>query len=325
MQPPIKKPLGVIDVLASGFELVLQNPWILFLPVLVDLFVWLGPQISIKPLAQNWLALLNTGAALPPNPSAEMQENWDMFRTMLQGAGDTFNFFGVIATGIPSLLWLNTPNAPARQVIAEIPNGTTLIAMLAPLALVGVALTALYLELIGRVVRKETGWKSFLPRVVRAFAAITLYGIALLIGMFGVMLPLSLIATVLLGVNQGIASSIVLLGTVAIIWATLYLAFALPSIIVSGANALQAIVNSARVFRFDFPAAMGLIVLTYLIHWGFGIIWQFLFDTPWGVLFDVIANAFLGSGLTAAVMIFYADRMALFNELRARMIAKAKG
>jgi hypothetical protein len=64
---------------------------------------------------------------------------------------------------------------------------------------------------------------------------------------------------------------------------------------------------------------MGLIVLAYLIRWGFAFVWQMFWDTPAGILFDVIANAFLGSGLTAAILVFYADRINWLNQIRERI------
>ena len=324
MQTPTKKPLGVIDALAGGFELILQNPWVLLLPVLLDLFVWLGPQISIKPLFQDWLAWFNANAALPPNPSQEMQDSWAMFQGSLQSAGGSFNLFGVVVSGMPSLFWVAPPAEPARQILVELSDGLALVAALVPLALIGVFLTALYLELIGRAVRKETDWRSLAPRVLRVSTTIILFEIILLVGTLGFMFPLAIGTTVLLAVNQNLASAAVLLGMVAIIWLTLYLSFTLPAIVVSGAKAWQAIVNSIGIFRLSFPSAMGLIILIYLIHWGFGIVWDLFYDTPAGLVFDVIANAFLGSGLVAATMIFYADRMAWFNLLRERLQPQAQ-
>jgi len=60
-------------------------------------------------------------------------------------------------------------------------------------------------------------------------------------------------------------------------------------------------------------------LIVYLVRTGFTFIWQFFGDNPWGVVFDVIANAFLSSGLIAATMIFYNDRMYWLAVARERM------
>ncbi|MEW5719214.1 MAG: hypothetical protein AB1817_11335, partial [Chloroflexota bacterium] len=70
---------------------------------------------------------------------------------------------------------------------------------------------------------------------------------------------------------------------------------------------------------FDFWSAIGLVFIVYLVRSGFTFVWQFFDDNAWGVVFDVIANAFLSSGLLAAVMIFYNDRMYWLAVVREQM------
>ena len=41
----VSKPIGVIDSLQGGFNLVTRRPWLLLLPVLVDLILWRGPKL----------------------------------------------------------------------------------------------------------------------------------------------------------------------------------------------------------------------------------------------------------------------------------------
>lgn len=58
-----RKPLGAIDALSAGFELVLRRPWILLVPLALDLFLWLGPQIQAKPVFEQMLRVLFAAAA----------------------------------------------------------------------------------------------------------------------------------------------------------------------------------------------------------------------------------------------------------------------
>lgn len=329
MQNTDKKLLTVIEALSGGFELILQNPWVLILPVALDLFLWLGPPISAKPLFDHLLAFMTSGIVIQPNASPETLQSFELVKSALQTAGDTFNLLGVIATGLPTLFWIQPPMTDgARPTLLVIASSLSFLIWLVPLGLVGVLLTALYLEMIGRAVRQEAGVKTFAPRVIRGFGATTLLGMILLLALLVIVLPVSFGAAVLSLASQGLASFLMLAGMLLMLWATLYLAFALPSIFVSGSNAAQAIFNSISMFRFDFWSSMGLVILTYLIRWGFALVWQLLIDNPWGILFDVLANAFLGSGLVAAMMLFYADRMNWLDQLRARIRqeqAKLKG
>jgi hypothetical protein len=320
MQSEIKKPQSVIQVLASGFELIIQNPWVIVFPIALDLLIWLGPQISIKPLFDRFLALMSSSAVLPPNVSPETMQNFELVKEALQAAGDSFNLVGVIATGIPSLFWIEPPaSAGNRIIVLDVADGLTLFAVLVLLALVGIWLTAVYFELLGRAVHHDVQPNTFVPRTLKGFANLLVLVLGLGVAMIVILFPISLGATVLSLFSQELSSLLVWLVSFFFLWAMLYLAFALPAIFVSGANALQAIVHSVSLFRFDFWSSMGLVILAYLIRWGFAFVWQMFWDTPAGILFDVIANAFLGGGLTAAILVFYADRIKWLSQIHERM------
>jgi hypothetical protein len=64
---------------------------------------------------------------------------------------------------------------------------------------------------------------------------------------------------------------------------------------------------------------MGLVFLIFLIQSGFSLVWQQLPDETWVDTFNVVANAFLGSGLIAAAMLFYHDRFTWLTEVRERI------
>src|SRR5438270_4936064 len=43
-------PSGVIETLSAGYTAVNRQPWVLLLPVLLNVFLWLGPHVSYAPL-----------------------------------------------------------------------------------------------------------------------------------------------------------------------------------------------------------------------------------------------------------------------------------
>lgn len=315
-----KKPLSIIEALSGGFELILQNPWVVLIPVALDLWVWLGPQLSVQPLLDQLAAFLQANATLTPTASPDTAQNTELVTATLKSAGATFNLFGVIATGLPTLFWIQPPAAESmRAARLVISDGGALLGWLAPLGVLALGLTALFMELIARAVRRETTLQTFIPRFAGGCATTTVLVLVLFGLTIALALPLSLGATLVSLFNPGIASFVLLAGMLIVLWATLYLSFALPSIFVSRSNAWQAILNSVSIFRFDFWSALGIVMLTYLIRWGFALIWEFFLGNAGGILFVVIANAFLGSGLTAALIVFYADRITWLNHLRERI------
>ena len=79
------KPIGVIASVAGGFDAVVQGWWILLFPVLLDLFLWFGPRISVMPVIENAVSAVNeiTGE----NPAAQL---------VLEGAAN-LNYFSLLS------------------------------------------------------------------------------------------------------------------------------------------------------------------------------------------------------------------------------------
>ena len=54
------RPRGIIDSLGIGFSLVARRPILLVIPLLLDLFLWLGPRLSISTIASELALQLPT-------------------------------------------------------------------------------------------------------------------------------------------------------------------------------------------------------------------------------------------------------------------------
>jgi hypothetical protein len=323
MQNIERKPLGIIDALSDGYVLVARRPWVLVFPILFNLFLWLGPQINARPIFDQAIALLNTSATYSSNITPETQQGLDASKVMLKSEGDNFNVFSItalFALGVPALLGLeslptNSPRAP-WFVVGDIGS---LIGLSIVLALIGILVASIYLETIAGAVRREAQAQMFLSNVLKAYLKTGGLIALALFGLLALLSPFLIGATLISLVSQGLASFVLIVGIMIVLWTLLYMAFAVPAIFVSRANPVQAVWNSITVFRFNSWSAIGLVFLIYLIQMGFSFVWPIFLDTPWGTLFNVIANAFLGSGLIAASMLFYHDRFTWLTEARQRI------
>ncbi len=314
-----QKLLGIIEVLGGGFGLVVRRPWVLLIPIALDLFVWLGPQINAKPLFDQISATMR--AAAPVDAPAETLQTYETFQSGLQALGDGANVFGALSVGLIPTVFSIYPPTPSwtRQVWLVVPNEPSLVLVLLPLGCVGLFLASVYLETLARALRGDpAGVATFVPRVLRAYVTLLTFVFFAVMMLIGLVLAVAFGVALVSDLSSGLASSILFGGMLVMLWATVYLAFAIPSIFVSGARAAQAVFNSIRIFRHNFWHAIGFIFLAYIIQMGFAVIWQQLEETTWGIVFDVVANAFLGSGLIAAGMLFYHDRITWLQTLAAQ-------
>ena len=62
--------MGVIDSLSAGYRFLVRRLDLLLIPVLLDLFFWLGPKLSIETLMlnfSNWYVSISKQAEMPPD------------------------------------------------------------------------------------------------------------------------------------------------------------------------------------------------------------------------------------------------------------------
>jgi hypothetical protein len=321
MENAERKPLSVIDALSAGFDLVIHRPWILVLPVALDLFLWIGPQARAKPVFDQMIALLNVSAAQNNTPDA--QSSFEMMRTTLQAAGEHFNLFSYVALfgmGMPTLAGVDMPAGFTPPLTLAIEDELSLLSWIVLSAIVGVFLGSIYLEGIARRVRQDTGGaRTFVPRVLKSYATVLGLGILLVGG--GLLLALPFVAGAVLVSYLSPTLALMVLLAILLIYVSLllYLAFAVPSVFVSGSGAMQAILNSMAILRYNFWPAIGLIFLIALLEMGFSVIWQGLVGSAWGVVLVFVLSAFLGTGLVAGGMLFYYDRFSWLTEVRRRI------
>jgi hypothetical protein len=63
--------------------------------------------------------------------------------------------------------------------------------------------------------------------------------------------------------------------------------------------------------RLSTSSALGLLLTLVLISWGMSYVWGMLGSSDLATLAGILGNAYIGTGLTVASMIFYRDRMNL--------------
>ena len=97
-----KPPVGVIESLSIGFETVVSHIWLIVIPVVLDVFVWLGPRLSVSSLSQRftaiWAALQQQSAGGAPS-ATDIQ-----FLNDLSERLNVFSLFSTAPVGVPSLM-----------------------------------------------------------------------------------------------------------------------------------------------------------------------------------------------------------------------------
>ena len=308
--------LGVIDSISAGFRILGRYPWLILIPLLLDVALWLGPRLSLRPLVPVVLALLELPANAPLPPDyAEMVAS---SREMLTQLGDSYNLGTVLANsllGVPSLA-AGQGDLPAMAGLAghvELTTAAGVIGWTVLLGAAGIWLGAFYLVLIAQVLRAgKFDGSGFFSSYGRATAR--LFGLALLVIFVVALLalPVALVTGLLTMFGGGFGTLMaVMLVVIAGWWVRLALTFTVEAIVLDEVGIRYAIYRSIHVSLRNFWSTAGLIILISLITTGFGLIWTRLITIPFGVPLGIVLNAVIGTGLIISPFLFYHNRYRL--------------
>ena len=313
------QPSGVIETLSAGYTAVNRQLWVLALPILLDVFLWLGPHVSYSPLvgpavtqAADWTRQVALGPRrAAPQVDSEVLSSLDQSRQYLIARADEVNGLSALAWGPVALPSLGALGGPGED-LAFVTRWGDGVALL--IACVGVSLL-LGGWFYGGLAAASTGARGgplaagrTVPRAVLDVLGLVgvLLASALLLG-----LPLLLLISFTALVSPPVAVLATMLVAAALLWASVHLFFAIDAIFVSRAGPLTAIQRSVRVVRRNLWPSVALMVLTWLILAGMARVWDILasnLQSPYGVALGILGNAYIASGLIAAGMVFYTQR-----------------
>lgn len=297
---------GVIETISAGFAVLNRRLLVLLIPVALDVYFWLGAQVSFAPFFRLVRGELSRFAALlNDDPRAQEQlvvqmQNADM-RSVL-----------ALADFIPSLVpqLLESGRIVSERVIAvNSPPG--MIGWFAAINLVALLVSSVFLTLLAAGVRQEHySLLQYARRSLTAAAGIGGYLLALLgVGVL-VGVPLALGVLALAQVVPVLAMLLLFSGFILAFWLYIYTGFAVEAVVISRVGPLRAIRMSIWVVRHALLSTVALVVLIGVVMGGMSVVLSMLVVNVWGLLLAILGNAYIGSGLAAARMIFFRERLA---------------
>ena len=298
---------SIIDTLSSGYRLINRWPLLLAPPIVLDLFFWFGPRLSApKPLQAMTDQLISQSEA-----SEEILG-------MLRAGTAQSDLFALLALQLPSMMRLLPPGQiplVAARPQVELTSVEQTFGLGVVLGLVGLLLSTIYLVPIGRAVRdSRPDWAGSLSPIWRSWLRqLALLGL-LVVAAVGAAIPLAFITAVLTVVGLPLGTLMLFVVQIVVIWLLVYLFFVVNAIIVSEVGPVQAIRYSVVVVRTNFWSSIGLILLTVIISIGLPEVFKLIARVAVGVPVAILANAYINTGLAAASMLFYRDRLARWQQ-----------
>lgn len=327
---------GVVPTIADGLSLVLQHPRLMILPLALDLVLWLLLQVSVQPLADGLARVLAESGG---EDGAIAADRLATVGDQLRASDALGAFLPSIFSGLPldTLFYAFVLFLMPRVALGIdreamygawengllgvwTPGSSWMVAgiMLGLLAVSSFLLVAFRVPL-ARVVRRDA---SPLSQALRetGVAWIRFLGYLGVLALAGAVLlvPLLLASAVfvILGFNLVFVLTMALLVFGGM--ASVYTLFVLDAMLLHRIGPLQGITMSATVARTYFGQTARFAATSLLLASGALQVWSLIVENIPGIAIALIANAFLGTGLSLASMLFYADRFRRIKATRQR-------
>jgi len=321
--------LGVVGVLIAGFETVNTRLDLILLPLALDLFLWLGPHLSIQPMVAGVLeqlsAVFGGGAGNP-----DLIRSFNELHDLLTEYGAAFNLFSALSTaplGLPSLMASRAPMEmpTGSPLVWSLANPVVYLFLMVSLTLAGVFLGTLYFNSIAQQVRDTRIsltrlWTQVWGDWLQILLVIGL-GLVVLV-MLGA--PLLLLGGLLALLSPFIGSLFTLLGSMVGLWIFIYLGFTLHGIVLQRRNLFLAVWDSVRLVHRNLSATAGLFAVVMLTSAGLSFVWNAPADDSWLLLVGMGGHALVSTALVAATFKFYQDRYRWWQEMSRWVAAQSQ-
>ena len=314
---------SLIDTISEGYAAINRRPWLIVLPLLLNLYIWFGTQLSFAPLLTDMATLvrLNAGPAQQSAAAAEQIRSvggldmrqpiaWLNFIPTLTMYAIRSTDTDCTPTVVPFVCAVPPPLAPERDTIRVYNLGGVVLSVLL-LNILVLPLSAIFLTQLAAAVRSDrAGLRTSAQRAWRAMLALlgkigVLVGVGLALG-----LPFIFLLLMLTFFSQPLGLFMASVLVIVLFWLGIYLGFANEAIVVSGVGPLRALHTSFNIVRRNFWGTLGFLALSWLITVGSGVLWLNLAaGSTAGLIVAIVGSAYLGSGLLAARMAFYRERL----------------
>jgi hypothetical protein len=290
---------SLVDTFGSGFRALNRALIVLIIPLFVDFWLWVGPRLSLQPLAQR---LRGFDPATWDQAMAQLRELYPMEQSLyVRGQVPFWRRLHILEVSPDAAQIMQ----PATWFIGDL---WTLLGTLLSINLAVTFLTVLYLLPLAEIVRGGAGRGRLGGRILRAWLRV-LAVIGTVLSILAVAgIPLTAIAMVVYSIVPAIGSAVLLLVFGAIFWLIFSTSFAYDAIVLDDAGPIAALLVSLAVVRKHFWGAVGFFLLQTFILLGLQFIWSQLVTTAVGVVIAVVTSAYIGAGIAAAHLVFFRDR-----------------
>ena len=297
-------PPGIINSIRAGFDAIASHITAILLPLLLNLFMWLGPRLRMEALFNSMRSDVITLWQAGGIPAEEIQKMLTWYDTSLP----SINLFWLLRTlpvGISSLL---LPKEASATPLGD-PSIWQVSALGFPgwiflLTLVGWVGGALYFRSVAWVILADKEQSArMLPAVVQTVLISIFSNLLVMVLAF----PLLFLLLILSQISVILANLFVLFLSLASVWVIVPMFFWPLGVFIKRQNVLTSIMSSIQLTRFTLPTSSLFVLIVFLLAYGLNFLWNIPTEDSWMTLVGILGHSFVTTALLAASFIYYRD------------------
>ena len=293
-------PPSVFKTLIRGFNVVASHIYLVLLPIVVDLFLWLGPHAKANSIFGPVMDLIKQNTAELP---AEMA-------TALTEITSNFNLFSLLRTfpvGVYSLFSASLASdspLPSRIVLADLTPSQIIWGVILA-NVVGILLGTIYFSWVSHttlVVGEKSSFLKQLLNVVLLNIGWTILFAILYIPVFILFFLLALIPDpfrTILGLVLMIPAS----------WFAMFYFYSFFPIFIFRISAWGSISITWKMIRYGMPTLGWFSIIALMLSQAMDYLWRSAPATSWMTAFGIFGHAFIATGILAATFMYFIDNI----------------
>jgi len=301
----LPSPPGIINSIKAGFDTIASHITTILLPLLLNLFLWLGPRLRMDALFDSIkgdvISIWKNGGV-----SAEDIQRVLTWYDKTIPSINLFWLFRTIPIGVSSLLLSKqasqTPlGAPAILQVSAV----GLIGWIILITLAGWIGGGLYFRSVAGLATTNSDEEpvGVFRAIIQTILVSILWGILSVI----ILVPIFLVLALLLQFNAFIANLFVLFLSLASMWIVVPLFFWPHGIFLKRQNFFTSIVSSIQMARFTLPTSSMFVLTVFLLSFGLNFLWNIPPEDSWMTLLGIFGHSFVTTALLAGSFIYYRD------------------
>jgi len=306
-------PPGIINSIKAGFDSIASHITTIFLPLLLNMFMWLGPRLQMNTmfnaLKNEWVTLWRDSGI----SSQDVQSLLDLYNSTIPN----INLFWMLRTlpiGISSLLLPKDASAtPLGDPSIWQVSVFSLPLWMMVLTFVGWVGGGIYYRFVAwAVVPNDDTQGIRIPRAIFQTVLISFVsGLLFVVIGFPVMMVFYFVAQL----STVIANILLLVLSFMSMWVIVPLFFWPHGVFVRRQNMFTSLISSIQLTRFTLPTSSMFVLTVFLLSFGLNYLWRIPPMDSWMTLIGIFGHSFVTTALLAASFIYYRDMSAWLGKV----------